>query len=181
MFLKFTKNQTLLLEIFFNHPDKSFYMRQLARMIGKEPGVFQASINKLTDNGLLISSYQANSRFFKLNKNHLFYNELKSIFFKTVGIKGALKKSLSKINGIKKAFIYGSFAYNKEQANSDIDLMIIGSAKEDNILDMINKLEDKFEREINYILISEKEYFEKIKNKDSFLKNILKGKNIELI
>lgn len=181
MLLKFTKNQTLILEIFFNHPKRSFYLRQLGRMLGKEPGVFQKAINQLVEDGLLNSHYQANSRFFELNEKHPLYTELKNIFFKTVGIKGTLSRSLKKIKGVSRAFIYGSFAQGQEQKRSDVDLMIVGSAKEDDILDIIDRLENKFSREINYTLISGKEFQEKIKNKDSFLENILKKKKIELI
>ncbi len=45
--LNFTKNQTLVLEIFFNQPERAFYLRELARLLGKQPGVFQKDINKL--------------------------------------------------------------------------------------------------------------------------------------
>lgn len=181
MSLKFTKNQTLVLEIFFNHPQKSFYLRQLARMLDKEPGVFQKDVNRLVEDGLLLSSYQAHSRFFKLNKKHPLYSELKSIFFKTVGIEGTLKKALGKIKGIKRAFIYGSFAQGEEQKESDVDLMIIGSVSENDILDLVSELEDQFKRAINYTLISEKEFQEKIESKNSFLENILRREKIELI
>ena len=181
MALKFTKNQTLILDIFFKHQDESFYLRQIARMLGKEPGVFQKDINKLVDDGLLIDELKANSRFFQLNKEHLLFNELKSIFMKTIGVAGTLKKQLKKITGISRAFIFGSFARGEETKASDIDLMIIGSAKEDRILDMLSKLEKEFGRPINYSLISVKEYQEKIKSKDSFLQNVLKGKIIEII
>lgn len=178
---RFTKNQTLILEIFFNHPQKSFYLRQIARMLGKEPGVFQKDINQLVKDGLLISKYQANNRFFGLNKEYPLYYELKSIFFKTIGIEGTLKKFLKEIKGIKRAFIYGSFAEKKEREESDIDLIIIGSSKEDDILDIVSKLENKFRRQINYILISGKEYQKKVENKNSFLINVLRKKKIELI
>ena len=98
--LKFTKNQALILEIFFNHPEKSYYLRELARMIEKEPGVFQKDINKLVEENILESYYEANRHFFKLNKKYPLYKELKSIFFKTIGIKGTLQRELGKIRGI---------------------------------------------------------------------------------
>lgn len=179
--LKFTKNQTLILEIFFNNPEKAYYLREIARMLGKEPGFFQREILKLVDDGILETYYVANSRFFKINKNYPLYNELKSIFFKTVGIEGTFKKEFKKIKGIKKAFIYGSFAQGKEKATSDIDLVIIGAVDENELLKLVNKLEKKFEREINYILMTEKEFQKKIKEKNSFLENVLKQKRINLI
>ncbi|MBI5151913.1 nucleotidyltransferase domain-containing protein [Candidatus Peregrinibacteria bacterium] len=180
--LKFTKNQTLILGIFFNNPEKSYYFREISRIINKPPGFFQRDISGLVNDGILESYFQANSRFFKLNKNYPLYKELKSIFFKTIGIEGTLKSELKKLKNISKAFIYGSFARGQEHKDSDIDLMIIGSPNQDKLMDLMNKLESKFEREINYTLMSEKEFQKKFKkNLSSFLKNVLKQKRIELI
>ncbi len=179
--LNFTKNQTLVLEIFFNQPERAFYLRELARLLGKQPGVFQKDINKLVEENILSSYHQANNRYFKLNKKHPLFKELKSIFFKTVGIQGTLKKELKDILGIKEAYIYGSFAQGKERAASDIDVLFIGSIDENELIDAISMLENKFGREINYVLMTEKEYGKKIKEKNSFLENIISKKRIKLI
>lgn len=181
MALKFTKNQTLILGIFFNDPQKSYYLRQLGRIIHKEPGVFQQDINKLVENGLLLSEYQANSRFFKLNKNHPLHSELKSIFFKTVGAEGKLKETVEKVKNIKTAFIFGSFAKNQEDSFSDIDLMLIGNPDEDLLISKISKLENQLDREINYHIFSLDDWQKKLKEKDSFLENILAQPKIFLI
>lgn len=180
MALKFTKNQTLILEILFYHPEQSYYLRELGRMLGKKPGVFQRDINNLVKAGVLENFYRANSRFFILNKKYPLYREIKNIFFKTVGVQNHLKKTLSKIKGVKQAFIYGSYAAEREGAASDIDLFVIGSINEDDLIDVILPLEKKFNREINYVLITEKEFQQK-KSKNSFINNILRHKIIKLI
>ena len=177
----FTKNQGLILEIFFNHPDNAYYLRQISRFLNKKPGVFQRDINNLVKNGVLESYYQGNNRFFKINKNYSLYKDLKNIFFKTIGIKGKLEEILKKIEGIKSAFIYGSFARGEEQKQSDIDLCIIGSIDENHLIKKLTELEKKVDREINYILITESEYKDKLKSKDSFLENINKQDKIYLI
>lgn len=181
MALKFTKNQTLILELFFNHPEKSYYLREIGRMIGKKPGVFQRTINKLAEQGILISEYRGNNRYFRLNKEHPLFEELKSIFFKTRGAEGRLKEILEKIKKIKIAFIFGSFAKSKEDSFSDIDLMIIGNPDEDLLISKISKLESQLDREINYHIFSLTDWKKKIKEKDSFLENILSQPKIFLI
>jgi len=181
MALKFTKNQTLILEIFFSDPNKSYYLRELGRMIGKEPGVFQRAINKLVESGILISEYRAKSRFFKLNKNHPLYQELKSIFFKTVGAEGRLRETLKKIKNIKIAFIFGSYAKGKEDSFSDIDLMIIGKPDENKLISEIIKIEKELDREINYHIFSPADWKKKLEEKASFLENVLSQPKIFLI
>lgn len=181
MMLNFTKYQTSILEIFFNHPDDAYYLRELARILGTEPGVFQRDINRLAEENILSNYYQAKSRYFKLNKKHPLYSELKSIFFKTVGIEGILRKALKGIPGIREAYIYGSFAQGREKSSSDVDVLIIGSPDEDKLIDKFLSLESKFAREFNYTLMTEKECHKKIKEKNSFLENILSKKKIKLI
>jgi len=177
----FTKNQILILEIFFNKPDQPHYLREIAQLLGKKPGVFQRDINNLATDGLLTSYFEANRRFFKLNKKYPLYKEMKSIFFKTLGVKGLLKQELENIPEIKEAFIYGSFARNQEKDASDIDVFIIGSVSENVIMDLFNKLERKLDRELNYVLMTDKEFKEKSKQKNSFLANVMKNKKIELL
>lgn len=181
MSLHFTKNQTLILELFFNDPEKTYYLRELGRILDKEPGVFQKDINKLVESGILISEYRANSRFFKLNKYHTLYKELKSIFFKTMGGEGKLKELFKDIKNIKIAFIFGSYAKKKEDSFSDIDLMIIGNPDEDLLLPKISKLESKLDREINYHIFSPGDWKKSLKEKNSFIESILAAPKIFLI
>jgi len=181
MALKFTKNQTLVLKIFFNHPEKSYYLRELARFLKKEPGVFQKDINKLVENGILTSEYRAKSRFFALNKEHPLYKELKSIFFKTVGAAGRLESIFKKIKNIQIAFIYGSFAEGREDQVSDIDLMFIGNPDEDLLINKISSLEKILDREINYSIFSPKDLKRGLKNGEVFLEEIISKPKIFII
>jgi len=47
------------------------------------------------------------------------------MIFKTVGVQGSIRNLLSKIPGVVRAFIYGSFAKNSERAGSDVDLCLV--------------------------------------------------------
>ena len=181
MALNFTKNQRLILEIFFNKPEKSYYLRELARLLDNVPGVFQRDINKLVEGGILASEYQANSRFFKLNANHPLYQELKSIFLKTVGAVGRLKEGLAEIKNIEVAFIFGSFAKNKEDSSSDIDLMIIGKPDESGLISKIGKIEAALGREINYSIFSADDFKKGLAKKEVFLEQITDNPKIFII
>jgi len=181
MTLNFTKNQTLILEIFFRDPEKSYYLRELGRIIGKEPGIFQREINKLVGSGILLSEYRAKSRFFNLNKKYPLYEEFKSIFFKTLGAEGKLREILKKIKNIRTAFVFGSYAKKTEDSFSDIDLMLIGNPDEDLLIPKITKLEKQLGREINYHIFSPADWRKGLRQKNSFLENILAGPKIFLI
>jgi len=57
-----------------------------------------------------------------------------------------------------------------------VDIFIVGSVREDTIIDLLNKLERKINREINYVLMTEQEFKKKMAAKNSFLLNIMKLK-----
>jgi len=52
---------------------------------------------------------------------------MKNIAQKKFGLEEQLKKVLKKIEGIKKAFIFGSYAKDTLETESDIDLLLVGS------------------------------------------------------
>lgn len=77
------KTKTRLLKLFYDHPEEQFYIQEIGKLLGKKPGVFQRTLNNLYNDGLLESEYKANSRFFKINKKHPIYAELRSIVLKS--------------------------------------------------------------------------------------------------
>lgn len=170
-----------LLRIFFTNPDKSFYMQEIGRMLGKKPGTFQRSLNVLAEEGVLESEYRANARYFQANKSHPLYKELKSIIFKTSGVQGSLQEGLKKIKGIYIAFIYGSTAQGKANKLSDIDLCIIGNVQEDRLIKELERLETLLQREINYNLYSRKLFRKEAVGGNAFLRVVLESKKIMLI
>ena len=176
-----TKNRADLLRLFFTNPEKSFYMHEIGRILGKKPGSFQRTINSMESEGILVSEYRANARYFKVSKEYPLYKELKSIVFKTVGIGGGIRDRLQKLPGIKLAFIYGSYAQRRENYLSDIDLMIIGELNEDKLVKELDYLEKLLKREINYKLYNYSDFKRDIRAGDPFLHSVLKDKKILLI
>jgi predicted nucleotidyltransferase len=176
-----TKTRAALLNLLLTNPERSFYMQEIGRILGKKPGTFQRAINNMVSEGVLISEYKANARFFQANKKYPIYKELKSIVFKTVGVQGRIRDALEEIGNVKFAFIYGSYAKARETYVSDIDLVVIGNANEDTLIKVLDSLEDKFQREINYKLYTFKEFKKEIKEKEPFLLEIMRDKKIMLI
>ena len=176
-----SKNRADLLQLFLTNPDRALYMQEVGRILGKKPGYFQRTLNNLVSEGILESEYKANSRYFKVNKQYPLYKELKSIIFKTVGIKGSISDALVELGNVRVAFVYGSYAKNKENHLSDIDLVVIGKPNEDRLITILDKLEEKLQRDINYKLYSKAEFTKVVNSKEPFILEILRDKKIMLI
>ncbi len=181
-FLQMTKSRLRqkLLSYFFTNLDKNLYLREIASILKEDPGNLSKELTKLEKENIFISTLRGNQKYFFLNKKYLLYKELKSIIFKTIGVEGSLRQIIESTQGISFSFIYGSFAQRRENSTSDIDLLIVGKPNEDRLMEKIEGLEKRLQREINYNIYPEKEFKEKIKKRDSFILNLLKRPKVIL-
>jgi predicted nucleotidyltransferase len=143
--------------------------------------MIRKELARLEGDGVFLSRRKGNSIYYFLNKSYPLFDELKSIVFKTIGIRGLLREMLSKIKGVEVAFIYGSFAKREETAKSHIDLLIIGEIDDSRFIRRINKLEERLKREINYSVFGMDEFKQKMKEKDLFIIDLFKHPKIFLI
>jgi len=77
--------------------------------------------------------------------------------------------------------LYGSFASNQQDAASDIDVLVIGSPREDVVAQAVQRLERHLGREINYTVLTPKEFESRRARKDAFLEDVWHNKRIPLI
>ena len=173
-----------LLAYFFTNPESKLYLREIANLINVDPTNLSRDLRRFEAEGIFTSQKRGNQKYFSLNRNYPLFDELKSTIFKTIGVRGTLESLFKKLSGVKRAFIYGSFAKNSEQASSDIDLCLIiqkGEFKEEPFLKEIHALEKQLGREISYVFFTGEEWKRKEAEKDSFVSGILTSKRLELI
>jgi len=165
----------------FTHPDKSFFVRQIALILKEDPTNVSREMAKLEELGILKSKRNGNLKHFQANQDLPFFKELKGLVLKTTGVAGQIRASMGKFTGIEYAFIFGSYAKGEEKADSDVDLLIIGDVDMDRLDSNLGKLEKILGRGINYVLYNMKEFKAKRKDKDGFLMDVLGGDKIMLI
>lgn len=175
-----SKLRTKLLDVFLSSPNARFYIRELERKIKEEAKNVSRELKNLEALGLLISEKQGNLKYYSVNENFFLYPELKTIIFKTTGVQGLLKEALERLEGIETAFIYGTYATGKESESSDVDIMIIGKPDLTEINEVISDLEEKLNREINYMCFDQGEFKERRKAGDVFINEVLSGEKIML-
>ncbi|MFH1313930.1 MAG: nucleotidyltransferase domain-containing protein [Candidatus Eisenbacteria bacterium] len=164
-----------LLALFFTNPSEAYYLRQLERMLGYSAASIRRELLKFLGDSLLKTNRVGNTVQYSLNTQHPLHNELKSIISKTVGVEGSLRAALLSIDGIKIAFVYGSFAKHREKPASDIDLMVIGRPNMSALNKAIQGLETKLSREINHTVYSPDEYRSRKRDKSGFIEDLLRS------
>lgn len=130
----FSNNNLILLNLLYSNPERDFYFHEIGRILKKQPGTFQRSLNRLVSEGLVKSEFRANARYFRANTDHPLFQELKKIVEKTAGVEIRLRHLLRRWRDVKMAFLYGSYTKNKIRPDSDIDLFVVGPQKIENQL-----------------------------------------------
>lgn len=176
-----SKTREDILALYFSHPEKKYYLRQLEKILHFPVQNIRRELINLEKNSIFKKEKSGNQVFYFLNRKSPIYSDIRNIVSKTIGIESQIRESLSGISGINKAFIFGSFADETQDSLSDIDIIITGDIDEDVLIEKISRLENKFEREINYHIYSKKEFRERRNEENSFISKILSKPVIFLI
>lgn len=161
------------------HEDESLYFNEIVRRLGEDKRNLAKKIKEFESMGLLSVESKGPLKIYSANKNFSLYKEYKKIVLQKVGIEAELKKAFSNVNGIKNAFIFGSYAENKMDASSDIDIMVIGDHSTIDLHKVLGQVQKTTDRELNVTSMSQKEF--RLKQKDPFISKVLHGKKINII
>lgn len=170
-----------LLAYFFTNPNARHHLRDLAERLDVDPANLSKELRRLEREGLFLSEISGRQKYFRLNRDYALFDEVRSIVSKTIGAVPLLSQSLRRIEGIEEAYLHGSFARNQQDAASDMDVLLIGSPKGNALAEAMQKLERRLGREINYTVLTRKEFESRRGRKDAFLANVWHNKRIPLI
>jgi len=128
----------------------------------------------LRRSGLVSLERIGNQKHYRANHRSPVFEELQSLVLKTVALTEPLRKSLEPYSDkIKTAFVFGSVAKGADTAQSDIDLMVIGSELSyTDLHTALQNAENVLRRKVSPIFLSSEEWRRKASRKDSFISRI---------
>jgi predicted nucleotidyltransferase len=136
----------------------------------------------LTDLGLLVSKRVGKQVFYRANQESPVFPELKTLVAKTVGVFQLLREALEPLSDrIQLAFVYGSLAKQEETAQSDVDLMVVGQVKLDEVLARLQAVEKQIQRSINPTVYSSEDFQAKLARGSHFVTSILRGSKVFIV
>ena len=165
-----------VLSLLLNSPDEMFYVREIAKLLRKNPSGVKRELDNLEEMEIVISERVANLRYFHANKQSPLFSELKNLVTKSLGLPGAIK-ALIRASGAKAAFIYGPYAEGTRE--DKVDMLVIGPGT--SLVNGFRDIERKFSCTITWIEMEHEEYREKRRRKEARLMGILAKKRISLI
>ncbi len=173
-----SKTRVKLLHLFMNNPGKSFYVREITRLIDEQINSVRRELANMLQVGVIISDSADNKLYYEVNQDYEFYKPLKAIFGEVPTAKSGgddgwrgLIKSLPRI---KLAIGAGILAPGSP---SKIDLLIVGDVPPAKLKVAIAAIERHEGKELNYSIISYDEFFYRLSVRDRFIMEIINGKH----
>ncbi|MBI4008838.1 hypothetical protein HY357_01265 [Candidatus Roizmanbacteria bacterium] len=176
-----SKARRKTLQLFFQHPNESFYLRKIVRDIGEEVNAVKRELDILSESKLLHKERRLNKIFYTLNKNYLFYDEFLRMFVKTSTLPSLIYKNLSRIGKVKFAVISTKYIKQIPIKEDEIYFLIIGITVVPEVASIVSEAEKEFGREINYTVMTEEEFNFRKRNNDPFIWRFLKQPKVMLV
>lgn len=172
----FGKTRQAVLALLFEQPQKTYYLRELARQTGISSGALQHELAQLLKADLLVRNRDGNRVTYRANMAHPIFSELQSIISKTCGLPAQIKAALLPIAGhIRFAALYGSIAKGTNHALSDVDLLIVGDISLEKVLGAILPVEARIGREISVRNFNAHDFKTRREQGEPFISNVLAG------
>lgn len=182
-----SKTRVKLLHLFLNNPGKSFYVREITRLIDEQINSVRRELSNMLNVGIIKSEEADNKLYYEVDQRYHYYVPLRAIFANTVDSDADASKTtpstldwqgkLDELGGIKIAIISGVFV--PDSAGS-VDLLLVGKTTQGKLKSFIKTLEKKEGRELNYTVMPYDEFYYRLSIRDRFIMEILSSKHVTL-
>lgn len=165
-----SKTRVKLLSLFLLNPERAFFVREITRRLNKRINSVRRELQILSTIGFLKKKTEGRKTFYQANRKFVFFDELQQMVEKSGSTEDKISEDIKKLGEISFAAWSGFFTGNE---HTNVDLVIVGSAKKEKVTRLVKKLEKETGKEINYTVLTGQEFAYRKKCKDKFITNIL--------
>ena len=181
-----SKTRVKLLHLFLNNPEKSFYVREITRMIDEQINSVRRELANMVSVGIVQQDAIDNKLYYSVNEDYPYIKPLAAIFSdkNTEGSMSAAssvswKDSLGRMRGLRLAIISGKLVVGSSSA---VVLLLVGDDMSAvTIKNLVKKIEKDRKIEINYAVISYDDFYYRMSVKDRFIMDIVRNKHSVLV
>ena len=181
-----SKTRVKLLHLFLNNPEKSFYVREITRMIDEQINSVRRELANMVSVGIVQQDAIDNKLYYSVNEDYPYIKPLAAIFSDKnteggMGVASSVswKDSLGRMRGLRLAIISGKLVVGSSSA---VDLLLVGDGMSAvTIKNLVKKIEKDRKIEINYAVISYDDFYYRMSVKDRFIMDIVRNKHSLLV
>ena len=143
------------------HPET---LADVARALRADPATVQREVTRLERAGIFRTARAGRNRVVAPDPDSPIHDELAALLAKAFGAPAALEKALAAVDGIDRAFIFGSWArrFHGEPGPlpRDVDVLVVGDIEPSALYDAVRPVEEELRVEINPLVVSPTEWKE---------------------
>ncbi|MFA5382889.1 MAG: nucleotidyltransferase domain-containing protein [Candidatus Micrarchaeia archaeon] len=167
--MELTKTEWKIIELFAENSTKSYFVKEISRLLNISSGSSSKLCFKLSKENILIKKQRGNIIFYSLNQDLFYVKELKKLIFLS---KLKNYKKILQNNEYQSVVLYGSYANGEYIEKSDIDLLIITNIDEKKVRKNLESLY-KLNKEISILVFPFSKWLELKKKNEPIYKEII--------
>lgn len=179
-----SKTRAKLLKLFFENPEKSFYVREMTRVIDEQINSVRRELLNLESVGIIKNETFDNKVYYSANTKHPFTRPLNEIFTKKIDTtreKDVRETTWEDYCRPVKNYLRGLIVTNRLPGQDGIDLLIIGNDRTKKLTRWAEVIEKKQGKPINYVIMSADDFTYRKSVKDRFLSEVFEMEISEII
>ena len=179
-----SKTRAKLLQLFFENPNKSFYVREMTRVIDEQINSVRRELLNLENIGIIKNETFDNKVYYSANTKHPFTRPLVDIFSKknsAIHNKDVKETTWEEYVRPVKNYLKGLVVTNRLPGQDGIDLLIIGNDRTRKLTRWAEVVEKKQGKPINYVIMSPDDFTYRKSVKDRFIAEVLEMEITEII
>ena len=179
-----SKTRVKLLYLFLNNLEKSFYVREITRMIDEQINSVRRELANMVSVGIVKQDAIDNKLYYSVNEDYPYVKPLMVIFSDKNNddkkpASASWEDSIKRIRGLKIAITAGKLDIG---SITSVDLLLVG----DNmsavaIKNLIKRIEKAKKSEINYAIMTYDDFYYRMSVKDRFIMDIIRNKHSVLV
>jgi len=181
-----SKTRIKLLHLFLNNPGKSFYVREITRLIDEQINSVRRELSNMLEVGIISSTTADNKLYYEVNQRYEYYVPFRAIFadeqveaaHTNSQVAGGWDELITDLPGVRLAVAAGVLVRGSA---SGVDLLLVGDVSSAKLKQAIKAIEKTEGRELNYSVLSYDEFYYRLSVRDKFITEILTGKHTVLI
>lgn len=158
-----------LLATLLLRPGEKYHLRELGRMTGIPAGSIHRELKVMAEAGLLLREHLGNQVFYQANQACSIFSELAAIFRKTTGLATLLQDAMQELDAkIELALVFGSMASGRQNASSDVDVLVLGDLKLIEVVKALASVQATLGREINPVVMTVDKFIAQLNKHERF-------------
>lgn len=182
-----SKTRVKLLHLFLNNPGKSFYVREITRLIDEQINSVRRELSNMMEVGIVSSETHDNKLYYEVNQRYQYYVPMRAIFAdeqveaKTVTVSSSQKAWSGIFEELPGARLIIAAGVLVRGSASGVDILIVGDVPAAKLKAAVKAAEKQEGRELNYTAMPYDEFYYRLSVRDKFVTEIINGKHTVLV